>query len=148
MNRIRLYTIGFTKKNAERFFGQLCESPVKRVIDVRLNNSSQLAGFAKRDDLGYFLKTICHMDYVHMPELAPTKEILDEYKKNKGEWSSYEKEFLALLSRRRIEEKVSGELFDGACLLCSEDTPDQCHRRLVAEYLNEQWGNVEVTHIV
>ena len=88
------------------------------------------------------------MDYVHMPELAPTKEILDEYKKNKGEWSSYEKEFLALLSRRRIEEKVSGELFDGACLLCSEDTPDQCHRRLVAEYLNEQWGNVEVTHIV
>ena len=148
MNKIRLFTIGFTKKTAETFFKQLCERDVKRIIDIRLNNVSQLAGFAKKDDLRYFLKTICDIDYIHIPELAPTKEIMDEYRKNKGGWALYEKKFMALLSGRQVEKKLSKADFDRGCLLCSEDKPDHCHRRLVAEYLNDKWGNLEITHIV
>lgn len=145
---MHLFTIGFTKKSAEAFFTKLSKAGVKRVIDVRLNNVSQLAGFAKRDDLRYFLKTICDIDYVHMPGLAPTRDILEEYKKNKGDWSVYEKRFLALLSKRKPEKTISREMFDAGCLLCSEDKPDNCHRRLVAEYLSKKWGNVEITHII
>ena len=148
MNKIRLFTIGFTKKTAETFFGQLCERDVKRIIDIRLNNVSQLAGFAKKDDLRYFLKTICDIDYMYIPALAPTKEIMDEYRKNKGDWAIYEKKFMALLSSRQVEKKLSKDDFDRGCLLCSEDKPDHCHRRLVAEYLNDKWGNLEITHIV
>ena len=148
MDRIYLFTIGFTKKTAEYFFNRLCDRDVKRILDVRLNNVSQLAGFAKRDDLRYFLKTICSIDYKYLPELAPTKEIMDAYKKDKGDWSLYEKRFLTLLSNRRIEERLSKDILDGGCLLCSEDKPDRCHRRLVAEYLNAKWGNIEITHIL
>ena len=148
MKKIRVFTIGFTKKSAEKFFKMLKAAGVKRVIDVRLNNVSQLAGFAKRDDLRFFLKTICGAEYLHLPELAPTKEILDAFKKNKGEWSAYEKDFSALLAKRRIEEKLAMETLDDACLLCSEDTPDFCHRRLVAEYLNHRWGNIKIVHLV
>ena len=145
---MHLFTIGFTKKSAEVFFKKLSKAGVKRVIDIRLNNVSQLAGFAKRDDLRFFLRTICDIGYVHMPDLAPTKDILEEYKKNKGDWSVYEKRFLALLSKRKPEETISREMFDAGCLLCSEDKPDNCHRRLVAEYLSKKWVNVEITHII
>ena len=147
MSKIRLFTIGFTKKSAENFFTMLNEAGVKRIVDIRLNNSSQLAGFAKRDDLRYFLRTICSIDYTHIPELAPSKEILDEYKKNKGDWSVYEEQFLELMAERNIENKMSSEIADGDCLLCSENEPLQCHRRLVAEYLNEKWSNIEIRHI-
>ena len=147
MNKVKLFTIGFTKKSAEVFFTKLSKAGVKRVIDIRLNNVSQLAGFAKRDDLRYFLRTICNIDYIHLPELAPTKEILEAYKKNKGNWSVYEEDFMALLEKRRPEETSSKEVFDGGCLLCSESEPDRCHRRLVAKYLNEKWGDVEIVHI-
>lgn len=147
MNKVKLFTIGFTKKSAEVFFTKLSKAGVIRVIDVRLNNVSQLAGFAKRDDLRYFLKIICNIDYVHIPALAPTKEILEAYKKNKGDWSVYEKDFMALLEERRAEGIVSKEVFDGGCLLCSEPEPDKCHRRLVAKYLTEKWGDVEIVHI-
>ena len=144
-----LYTIGFTKKRAEYFFGKLKQAGVKRVIDVRLNNVSQLAGFAKKDDLVYFLKQLGGMEYMHLKELAPTQEILDAYKKEKGDWAVYEKQFLELMRQRRIDEKLSPEILDGGCLLCSEDKPHHCHRRLVAEYLQEEWGNeVNVTHLV
>ena len=121
---------------------------MKRILDVRLNNVSQLAGFAKRDDLRYFLKKICNINYICIPELAPTKEIMDAYKKDKGDWSLYEKRFLTLMSNRRIEERLSKGILDGGCLLCSEDKPDRCHRRLVAEYLNDKWGKLEITHIL
>ncbi len=148
MDQISLYTIGFTQKTAEQFFNKLIQAGVKRVIDIRLNNSSQLAGFSKKEDLKYFLKIICNIiDYVHLAELAPTKEILEEYKKNKGDWAVYEKHFLELLADRKVGEKLSPDTFHQACLLCSEDTPDHCHRRLVAEYLSERWGNVEIKHI-
>ena len=148
MDKIRLFTIGFTQKTAETFFGQLCERGVKRIIDIRLKNVSQLAGFAKKDNLRYFLKAICDIDYMHVPELAPTKEIMDEYRKSKRGWALYEKKFLALLSSRQIEKKLSKNIFDRACLLCSEDKPDHCHRRLIVEYFNNKWGNIEITHIV
>lgn len=147
MSEIRLFTIGFTKKTAEAFFTKLSKAGVKRVIDIRLNNVSQLAGFSKRDDLRYFLKAICNIDYIHKPELAPTRDILEEHKKNRGDWSAYEKRFMVLLSERKPEETISRDMFDNGCLLCSEDKPDNCHRRLVAEYLSEKWGNMEVIHL-
>ncbi len=135
------------KKKAEKFFTKLYNAGVKRVIDIRLNNVSQLAGFAKKDDLRYFLKTICDIDYIHMPELAPTKDILDEYKNNGGDWSVYEKNFIDLIEKRKIEKKITNDILDNACLLCSEEKPDHCHRRLVAEYLSKKWGNVKIEHI-
>ncbi|HXK01491.1 MAG TPA: DUF488 domain-containing protein [Verrucomicrobiae bacterium] len=145
---MKLFTIGFTKKSAEQFFTLLKTSGARRLADVRLNNSSQLAGFSKRDDLRYFVKAICGMDYVHLPELAPTEAILDAFKKKKGDWKLYEQQFRSLMAERRIEKSVSPQLLDGACLLCSEETPEHCHRRLVAEYLNEKWGGVEIVHLV
>ena len=148
MDKIQLYTIGFTKKSAERFFTQLCERNIKRIVDIRLNNTSQLAGFAKKDDLKYFLRAICDIDYVHVPELAPDQDIFDLYKKKKGDWSDFEGQFLNLLANRRVEEMISRDILDGGCLLCSEHKPDHCHRRLVAEYFNDKWGNIDITHIV
>jgi len=108
---------------------------------------SQLAGFAKKDDLAFFLRTICGIPYEHHPELAPTRELLDFYKKDGGAWSDYEKRFTDLIAKRRIETTLSPEALDGACLLCSEDKPTHCHRRLVAEYLRERWGGVEIVHL-
>ena len=144
---MKIFTIGFTKKNARRFFELLRGSGAKRVVDVRLNNVSQLAGFAKKDDLAYFAKEICGMDYVHLPALAPTQAILDQYKKERGDWSTYETRFLELMRQRRIEETIPKEAIADGCLLCSEDKPHHCHRRLVAEYLKQHWGDVEVSHL-
>ncbi len=147
MGQIQLFTIGFTQKSAETFFTELSRAGVKKLIDVRLNNTSQLAGFAKKEDLAYFLKAICGIDYVHVPELAPTADILDAYKKHKGDWAEYERSFLELMSRRRIEETVSQDLLNRGCLLCSEAKPHHCHRRLIVEYLQDKWGRVEVKHL-
>lgn len=145
---MKIFTIGFTKKSAETFFTRLKDAGVKRLVDVRLNNVSQLAGFAKKEDLRYFTKAICNIDYVHVPDLAPTAGILDPYKKQKnGDWPSYERQFLDLMKVRQIEEKLSPDLLDGGCLLCSEEKPHHCHRRLVAEYLKVHWGRVEIEHI-
>ena len=144
---MKVHTIGFTKKSADRFFRLLRASGAKRVVDVRLNNVSQLAGFAKRDDLAFFLAEICGIEYIHLPELAPTKEMLDEYKKNGGEWGIYEARFLDLMRQRRVERTIPEEVVADGCLLCSEDKPHHCHRRLVTEYLNSHWGGVEVTHL-
>ena len=144
---MRLYTIGFTRKPASEFFGLVGESGAKRLIDVRLNNVSQLAGFAKRDDLEFFLNRICGMEYVHLPELAPTKEMLDSYRKDHRSWETYESEFLALMEQRRIGDMDLRRLVADACLLCSEDKPDRCHRRLVAEYLQRDWGDIDIVHL-
>jgi uncharacterized protein (DUF488 family) len=146
-NSINLFTIGFTQKTAQKFFETLVKSGVKRVIDTRLNNVSQLAGFTKKSDLEYFLQKIGNIEYTHIIELAPTKDILDEYKKNKGDWAVYEQKFLRLIAEREIEKKFNPEILDGGCLLCSEAKPHQCHRRLVAEYLNGKWGNVKICHL-
>jgi len=144
---MKIHTIGFTKKSANHFFGLLRASGAKRVVDVRLNNVSQLAGFAKRGDLAYFLTEICGMEYVHLPDLAPTKEIIDVYKKRGGDWKTYEIRFLELMRQRQIEKTVPKKIVADGCLLCSEDSPHHCHRRLVAEYLNDHWGNIEIDHL-
>ncbi|MGB7444395.1 MAG: DUF488 domain-containing protein [Coleofasciculaceae cyanobacterium] len=146
-NQINLFTIGFTQKSAQKFFDTLKDAGIKTIVDTRLNNVSQLAGFTKKADLEYFLKTIGNIDYVHLLDLAPTKDILDEYKKRKGDWETYEQKFLQLIANRQIEKKVSPNLIDGACLLCSEAKPHRCHRRLVAEYLNGKWGNISICHL-
>jgi len=145
---IPVFTVGFTKKSASEFFEKLRAAGVKRVVDVRLNKVSQLAGFSKRDDLKYFLKQILGMDYVEAPLLAPTQPLLDAYKKSKGAWADYERDFLRLMEERKIEKNIDPSLLAGGCLLCSEDKPHQCHRRLVVEYLQRHWGNLDIKHIV
>lgn len=145
---IQVFTIGFTKKSAEAFFTKLQQAGVKRVVDVRLNNNSQLAGFSKRDDLAYFLKAICGIDYVHLLDLAPTAELLKRYRKLDKDWAGYERDFLKLMADRRVETTFPLNLLDGGCLLCSEDKPDHYHRRLVAEYLRGKWESVEIRHLL
>lgn len=142
----KLFTIGFTKRSAESFFTALKLAGVRKLVDIRLNNISQLAGFTKKNDLRYFTREICGIEYLHMPQLAPTQELLDEYKKRKGTWSDYEKKFVKLISERGIEQ-TDKSLLDGACLLCSEEQPTFCHRRLVAEYLCDKWSGVEIKHL-
>ncbi len=144
----RIYTIGFTKKTAEEFFAKVRDSGVQRIVDVRLNNTSQLAGFSKRDDLIFFLREIVGIDYVHIPELAPTQDILDAFKKHKGSWDVYEEEFLTLMEKRRIDKTVARNVMGNGCLLCSEHKPHHCHRRLVTEFLERKWGGVETTHLL
>lgn len=145
---MEIYTIGFTKKTAAEFFGSLRRAGIKRLIDVRLNNTSQLAGFAKRDDLEYFLDEICQAEYRHEPMLSPDKELLDGYKKKTVAWDEYESRFLALLAEREAETLLDRRLFDvPTVLLCSEPTADHCHRRLVAEYLAQKWGEVNIVHL-
>lgn len=144
----RVATIGFTKKTARDFFDRLHRAGVKKLFDVRLHNTSQLSGFAKADDLAYFLDTICGIEYSHQPMLAPADDFLKAYKKHGGEWSDYERKFLALMEERGIEQRLTPELLDGACLLCSEDKPHHCHRRLVCEYLISKWGPIiSVEHL-
>ena len=148
MSNVQVSTIGFTKTTAEGFFERLLSAGVKKVVDVRLYNTSQLAGFAKANDLSYLLKKIGGFQYVHQPLLAPTDPMLKAYKKEKGDWREYEERFLGLMAERQIEKRFKPEMFDGACLLCSEDKPHHCHRRLVCEYLNEKWnGALEVHHL-
>src|SRR4029078_9559154 len=138
----------FTKSSAEHFFDRLLKAGVKKVVDVRLHNTSQLAGFAKGADLAYFLSKIGGIEYVHQALLAPTDPMLKAYKKEKGDWRAYEERFLGLMAERQVEERFRPEMFDGACLLCSEDTPHRCHRRLVCEYLNKKWGGaLDVHHL-
>lgn len=144
---MKLYTIGFTRKSLEQFIHLLQGAGVDAVIDIRLRNNSQLAGFAKQDDLAFILKTF-GMSYEHHPELAPTAEILDTYRKDKN-WSGYVSQFLPLMAERRANERGAQILgrYRSPCLLCSEETADQCHRRLVAELWAEHEPTLEVVHL-
>ena len=143
---MRVFTIGFTQKSAEQFFGGLQRAGVERVVDARLHNTSQLAGFAKRDDLRYFLGLL-GIDYVHQPLLAPTEELLAAYQKKRLDWAEYERRFTELLHERRVEQTLDRAMLDQGCLLCSEAQPQRCHRRLVAEYLQSHWGDLEIDHL-
>jgi uncharacterized protein (DUF488 family) len=145
---LKIFTIGFTKKSAREFFVKLRRPGLVRLIDVRLNNVSQLAGFSKRDDLEFFCESVLAIDYVHLPELAPTQEMLAAYRKDHGDWSQYEQKFVALMAERRVEDSLDRQVVDGGCLLCSEATPEHCHRRLVAQYLQEKWQDVQIEHIL
>ncbi len=144
---MKIYTIGFTKKGAEEFFGILKRNKIQQLVDVRLNNTSQLAGFTKRGDIEYFLKELCGIDYYHFEFLAPTKEIRDRYIKEKN-WDVYANEYINLLEERRVIKKLDKSFFEkDTCFLCSESLPMNCHRRLLAEYLKKYWDNVEVIHL-
>jgi uncharacterized protein (DUF488 family) len=145
---LKIFTIGFTKKPAREFFGKLRRPGLVRLVDVRLNNVSQLAGFSKRDDLAFFCESVLGIQYIHLPQLAPTQELLDAYKKAKGEWGEYEAKFLALMAERKVQETLELDAIEGGCLLCSEPTPEHCHRRLVAEYFQQRWPEVEIEHIL
>lgn len=143
-----IFTIGSSGKTAEKFFNLLDTNHVKTLVDVRLNNTSQLAGFTKKGNLAYFLDKICGIRYAHMPELAPTSEILKDYQKKLINWTQYEQAFASLLGERKLEAKLRDFGWDGACLLCSEKTPEFCHRRLVAEYIKNLGIVGEIVHII
>lgn len=142
-----LYTIGFTKKTAKQFFELLKKNNVKKVIDIRLNNKSQLAGFSKGDDLQYFLHEIAGISYVHILMYAPTDIILKQYQKGEISWSEYRDKYLELLEKRKIVETLDPAGLDRACLLCSEDLPDQCHRRLLAEFIQQHIPDTQTIHL-
>lgn len=146
---MRLYTIGFTQKSAEEFFSLLRDNRIERLVDIRLRPSGQLAGFAKQEDLPYFLRALSSgCQYTHLPLLAPTKEILEDYRKD-GDWLRYVERFESLMDERHIPFSLGREMFDSerCCLLCSEALPEKCHRRLVAERLASFWQDVEIVHL-
>lgn len=146
---IKLYTIGFTKKSAEKFFNLLRNNNVKQLVDVRISNSSQLAGFAKGCDLAFFTKEICHISYTHIVDFAPTKELLDRWHKQEVSWSEYENIYTKMLTERNILQKYGIKKFDEACFLCSEDTPEYCHRRLLAEYMQKHSKeDIKIIHLI
>lgn len=145
---IKLYTIGFAGKSAENFFDLLRNSSVKKIIDTRINNVSQLAGYAKGGDLKFFAKEIGHMNYEHNTDLAPTKELLSKYRDKKLTWEEYQVEYLNLLDIRKIAQKINVDLLHENCLLCSEHTPEKCHRRLLAEYLKQVRNDIEIIHLI
>lgn len=144
---MKLFTIGFTKKTAEQFMNLLKDNHVRTVIDIRLNNSSQLAGFAKGTDLKFFLKTIAGIDYKYYPNLAPPRELLKDYQNGKIGWSEYVPQYLSMLKDNDILNTIDIHKFENACLLCSESLPDQCHRRLLAEYLQSHYQGIEIIHL-
>jgi len=146
---MEIFTIGFTRSSAEDFFGRLRSHGIERLLDVRLSNSSQLAGFAKRDDLAYFLQELVGAEYEHAPLLAPTQEIFDSYKKKKEmSWEQFEQDFRHLMAERRIEDQLNQEDFERrTVLLCSEATAEHCHRRLVVEHLADHWPGVVALHL-
>lgn len=145
---IELYTIGFTKKSAAEFFGALQRAEIRRLVDVRRNNVSQLAGFTKKHDLEYFLRAIADVDYVHETRLAPIDEQLESYRGGKISWEDYEASYTALLRERKVEKTIPKSLFDvRSVLLCSEATPERCHRRVAAEYLAKHWRGITIVHL-
>ena len=144
---MKIFTIGFTKKSAKEFFEILKTNNIEQIIDIRLNNTSQLAGFTKKDNLEYFLKELCSIDYCHFIFLAPTKEIRDRYIKSK-DWDVYVKEYIELLDNRKVLDNLDKSFFKRkSCFLCSEASADHCHRRLLVEYLKEHWDYVEIVHL-
>ena len=145
---IRVYTIGFTGKTAETFFTLLKDAGVKKVVDTRINNVSQLSGFAKGVDLEYFLRELAGIRYEHNVDLAPTKDLLTRYRNKKLSWQDYEVEYLDILDSRKISQQVRVEDLHDHCLLCSEHTPEKCHRRLLAEYFKRLNNDVEIIHLV
>lgn len=145
---MEIYTIGFTQKTAEQFFGLLSAHDIERLVDIRLNPSGQLSGFAKQSDLAYFLRELGTIEYVHEPLLAPTKELLHGYRARQHRWQDYEEIFEQLMVERRIADVLDRRQFDRrTVLLCSEATPDRCHRRLVAEHLARRWPDVTIEHL-
>ncbi len=148
MKKIELFTIGFTEKNAEKFFSLLKNSGVKKVVDVRISNTSQLAGFARKDDLPFFLNTIGNIGYEHVLEFAPELEMMKAYRNKKFSWNEYEKKYLALMKKRNVDKIFPADYYDGSCFLCSEHEPEFCHRRVLAEFLKMEIPGIEIIHLM
>jgi len=145
---MKLFTIGFTKTTAEHFFSRLSTAGVKKIIDARLNRDGQLAGFAKAQDLQFFLERLASIKYVAEPLLAPSAEALQMYRKKEMQWEEYAAEYLRLIRARGVETSLDPAGLDESCLLCSEPKPDRCHRRLAAEYLRGCSNRaIEVIHL-
>ena len=144
---LKVFTIGYAGKNAHQFFTILAQAGIRKVVDVRLYNTSQLAGFTKRQDIKYFLQTIIGAGYIHLPIMAPTKQLLGDYKKGLISWQQYETQFKTIIARRQIEKHITPQDMDMACFLCSEANADHCHRRLVVEYLAEHCKGVSIDHL-
>jgi uncharacterized protein (DUF488 family) len=146
---MKLYTVGFTKKSAERFFALLRDNRVQCLVDIRVHPNGQLAGFTKQADLPYFLIHLAGCGYCYLPALAPSEELLTAYRKD-HDWGAYVTRFEALMDERGIPQNLDRHLFEdnACCLLCSEATPDQCHRRLVAERLARAWPETEIVHLL
>jgi uncharacterized protein (DUF488 family) len=145
---MKLFTIGFTQKPARRFFELLQEHQVRLLVDIRLHPGGQLAGFAKQDDLGFFLERLIGCAYRHLPILAPDPELLAQYRQD-HQWARYAEAFEALMDTRAIPATLDRSEFEPApaVLLCSEHPPDRCHRRLVAERLARAWPGTEIVHL-
>jgi uncharacterized protein (DUF488 family) len=143
----KIFTIGYGGKNAREFFTILKQAGIRKVIDVRLYNTSQLAGFTKRQDIEYFLQIIVGAEYTHLPIMAPTKQLLNDYKKGLINWQQYKEQFKLIIVQRQIEKHLVPQDMDMSCFLCSEAKADNCHRRLVAEYLAKLWQNVSIQHL-
>ena len=144
---IKIFTLGYAGKNAREFFTILKQAGIRKVIDVRLYNVSQLAGFTKKQDIEYFLQAIVGAEYIHLPIMAPTKQLLNDYKKGLINWQQYEEQFKAIIARRQIQKHLVPQDSGMICFLCSEEKADNCHRRLVAEYLAEYWQNTSIHHL-
>ena len=144
-----LYTIGFTQKSAKQFFELIKKNKINMLVDIRLNNKSQLAGFTKGNDLNYFLSEICNCLYQHGVEYAPTKTILDDYKKKRISWDEYVNMYIPLINGRNAVNKFWNDFgsYENVCLLCSEPTPEHCHRRLLAEVIAASNPQISVKHI-
>lgn len=146
---MRIHTIGFTRKSAEEFFALLRDAGIRRLVDVRLSNTSQLAGFSKRDDLAFFLDEILGAAYEHRPELAPSRELLRAWRREDLPWERFVDRFRGLLVERGAAVRLDRADFEPpTVLLCSEHEPDRCHRRLVVEHLADAWGDVEADHLL
>jgi len=144
---IQIFTIGYSGKDAREFFGLLKQAGIKRLFDVRLYNTSQLAGYTKRGDIEYFLGSIVDADYVHLPIMAPTKRLLNDYKNGAVSWNDYEKQFKGIVTSRQIEKCIELDDLNMGCFLCAEATAANCHRRLVAEYLKSHLPNISIGHL-
>jgi len=145
---IKIFTIGFTGSSAENFFERLKQAGIKKVIDTRLWAGSQLSGFAKKKDLPYFLGEIVGAAYEYRQELAPSTEILKAYKDNRISWDEYEIQYIQLINHRNIANILSPEEVAGVCFLCACKTHEHCHRRLLAEHLQQEWDQpLEIVHL-
>jgi len=145
---MNIYTIGFTSKNAESFFSKLKDSGAKKLIDIRINRTSQLAGFAKEQDLGYFLRNLAKLDYQINSDLAPTKALLASYRKQEIDWEAYSDEYISQIRARNVIQSLGVTYFSDSVLMCSENAPDYCHRRLLTDLLIDQFSELKVTHLI
>ena len=146
---MKLYTIGFTKKTAKEFFDLLIKNKIKTIIDIRRNNNSQLSGFTKENDLKYFLKKISNINYIHLINFAPDQELLKEYRDKKINWDQFEQKYMKQLNDPNLWKNLDIDSFKDGCLLCSESSPEKCHRRLLAEFLLNNYldKSIQIIHL-